>query len=191
MNCPITYVEPVIRPPAEADALILQATIGCSHNRCAFCPTYKGKKFRVRPREELFAEIDWAAAHLQGLEKVFLGDGDALALSTDRLREILDTLRDRLPALRRISAYASPGNFASKSVDELADLRDRGLSLIYVGFESGDDEVLRRVDKGFTAAEIGDLCLRPQEAGLKMSATVILGLGGPALSAQHAQHTRA
>jgi radical SAM superfamily enzyme YgiQ (UPF0313 family) len=185
----IRYEQPVIRPPSEADSLILQVTIGCSHNRCAFCVTYQDKRFRARPREELFAEIDWAAEALPKVRKVFLGDGDALALSTAKLLAILDRLRERLPDLRRVSAYAAPMNFGYKSVDDLKKLRQAGLSLLYVGLESGDDDILRRIDKGVSSEEIAGLCDRPTEAGMKLFVTVILGLGGPRLSPQHAMHT--
>ncbi len=189
MNWGIQYDEPVIRPPSEAYSLILQATLGCTHNRCAFCVTYQNKQFRSRPKEELFKEIDWAGEHLPDVNRVFLGDGDAFALSTDRLLEILSRLKARLPDLARVSAYASPGNFRGKTVDELRRLRDAGLTLAYVGFESGDDEVLRRIDKGHTQDEMVDLFSKPTEAGIKLSATVILGLGGARLSRQHARET--
>jgi radical SAM superfamily enzyme YgiQ (UPF0313 family) len=187
MTSSIRYEQPVIRPPSEADALILQATLGCSHNRCAFCFTYADKRFRARSREELLAEIEWAGRELGGqVRKVFLADGDALALSTGRLAEILERLRRAFPRLRRVSAYATPGNFARKSVAELEQLRRDGLVQLYVGFESGDDEILRRVDKGVTHDEMVELCRKPVEAGIKLSATIVLGLGGPRLSARHA-----
>ncbi|MCP4199124.1 MAG: radical SAM protein [Proteobacteria bacterium] len=185
----LRYEEPVIRPPSEADSLILQATIGCSHNRCAFCVTYQDKRFRARPMEELLSEIDWAADSLPEIRKVFLGDGDALALSTEKLLTILGRLRDRLPGLRRISAYASPMNFRHKSVGELKKLREAGLSMLYVGLESGDDDVLCRINKGAGAEEMATLCTHPTEAGMTLFVTVILGLGGPRLSMQHATQT--
>jgi radical SAM superfamily enzyme YgiQ (UPF0313 family) len=185
----IHYDEPVFRPPSEAHSLILQATLGCSHNRCAFCVTFQSKHFRRRPAEELFAEIDWAGEHYREVPRVFLADGDALSLKTERLLVILERLYTRLPGLKRVSCYASPGNFRNKSVADLEDLRDAGLSLLYVGFESGDDEVLRRIDKGFTQDEIAELCGKATQAGLDISATVILGLGGPRLSRQHAEQT--
>ncbi|MCP4547595.1 MAG: B12-binding domain-containing radical SAM protein [bacterium] len=185
----IHYDEPLIRPPSEAHSLILQATLGCSHNRCAFCVTYQSKQYRPRPTEELFAEIDWAGSHYREVPRVFLADGDALALKTDRLLAILERLHTKLPGLKRVSCYASPGNFRTKSVADLERLRDAGLGLLYVGFESGDDEVLRRIDKGFTQDEMADLCGKGTQANLKLSATVILGLGGPRLSRQHAEQS--
>jgi radical SAM superfamily enzyme YgiQ (UPF0313 family) len=189
MDWGIQYDEPVIRPPSEAYSLILQVTLGCTHNRCAFCVTYQNKRFRSRPREEILREIDWAGKHLPDVKRVFLGDGDAFALSTDRLLEILDRLKTRLPELARVSAYASPGNFRGKTVDELRQLRDAGLTFAYVGIESGDDEILRRIDKGYTQDQMVELLGKPKEAGIKLSATVILGLGGPRLSERHAWET--
>ncbi len=185
----IAYEEPVIRPPSEADSLILQATIGCSHNRCAFCVTYKDKQFRARPSAELFAEIDWAGREMPGITKVFLGDGDAFVLSTDRLLAMLDRLYKRIPTLRRVTAYACPGNFKNKSIEDLKVIRKAGLTMLYVGLESGDDEVLKRIDKGVTAAEMAALCEKPTEAGFKLFVTTVLGLGGPSLSSRHAVNT--
>ncbi len=185
----IRYEEPLIRPPSEARSLILQATLGCSHNKCAFCVTYQGRQFRPRPSSELFAEIDWAGEHYAEVPRVFLADGDALSLSTRRLLAILERLYRKLPGLRRVSCYASPGNFAHKSVDDLERLKAAGLGLLYVGFESGEDEVLRRIDKGYSQDEMVELFGRANAAGLKLSATVVLGLGGPRLSRRHAEET--
>jgi len=182
----IRYDEPVIRPPAEASSLILQATLGCSHNRCAFCVTYRDKRFRPRPLEDLSAEIAWAGQHLSGTQRVFLADGDPLALSTDRLLAILEELRRAFPRLRRVTAYASPQNFRRKSGADLRRLREAGLTQVYMGFESGDDEVLARVGKGATKDEIAAACDLVHEAGIKISATIVLGLGGPRLSERHA-----
>jgi radical SAM superfamily enzyme YgiQ (UPF0313 family) len=185
----IRYVDPIYRPPSEARSLILQATIGCSHNQCAFCVSYRKKRFRVRPEQELFDEIDWAAEELPGLRRVFLADGDAVVLSTSRLLRILERLYDRIPSLRRVTAYASPQNLVRKSVEDFQQLKDAGLTMIYIGVESGDDEVLDRVGKGVSAEEICSLCLKPQQAGIDLSITVILGLGGPRLSQRHAERT--
>jgi radical SAM superfamily enzyme YgiQ (UPF0313 family) len=185
----IRYVDPIYRPPSEARSLILQATIGCSHNKCAFCVSYQSKRFRVRPEEDLFAEIDWAGRELPGLKRVFLADGDALALSARRLVRILERLNERIPSLERVTAYASPQNLVRKSVEDLRRIREAGLTMAYVGVESGDDEVLERVHKGVTADEMIELCQKPQRAGIDLSITVILGLGGPRLSRRHAEGT--
>lgn len=173
------YEEPVIRPPAEADALILQATIGCSHNKCTFCVTYKEKKYREKSINDLKNEIQWFKRKVPNVRKVFIGDGDALAMPTEKLLELIAYLYAQFPSLKRVALYASPGNFIHKSIQELTALKQAGLSLLYIGLESGDDDTLRRIKKGFTAAQIAQLLQKPNEAGLKISATVILGLGGP------------
>ncbi|MBN2717363.1 MAG: radical SAM protein [Deltaproteobacteria bacterium] len=185
----IYYDEPVIRPPAEADSLILQATIGCTHNRCTFCITYKQKKYRIREFSEIKAEIDWVSQRAQGIRKVFLGDGDALAMPTDELIRLLAYLREKLPLLKKIAVYASPGNFVSKSVQDLVRLKNAGLTLAYVGFESGDDDTLQHIKKGFSSDQMATLMEKPNEAGLKLSATVILGLAGPAHMKRVAENT--
>ncbi len=180
---------PIIRPPAEADSLILQATYGCSHNRCAFCVTYRERSFAVRPFEDIVKEIDYCATFLQGVRKVFLGDGDPLVLPCDKLLPTIRYIKERIPSVRRISAYASPKNFRNKSVSDLKQLAEAGLTQVYIGFESGDDEVLRRIDKDTTYSEIVEACAKIHEANIKISAIVILGLGGPELSLRHAENT--
>ena len=185
----IYYDEPVIRPPAEANSLIMQASIGCSHNKCTFCVTYKQKKFRIRDFNEIKAEVDWAARNYRGIRKVFLGDGDALAIPTEQLVRILNYIRSTLTTVKKIAIYASPGNFEEKTVKDLLALKDAGLTLAYVGFESGDDETLGRIRKGFTAAEMARMMEIPNEANLKLSATVILGLAGPKHMQRAAENT--
>lgn len=185
----IRYCGDIYRPPSEADSLILQATIGCSHNRCAFCVAYQGKRFRTRREEELLAEIDWAGENLSGVRRVFLADGDAMVLSPARMLKILDRLYRKLPALERVSAYASPQNLAVKSDVDLRRIREAGLQLLYYGLESGDDEVLRRIQKGAEAGEIVNQARRAQEAGFDLSVTVILGLSSPRGSERHARAT--
>ena len=185
----IYYDEPVIRPPAEADSLILQATIGCSHNQCTFCVTYKQKKFKIRSFEEIKKEIDWVAGQAPELRKVFIGDGDALAIPTNDLIRLLVYIRKKLPKVHKIAVYASPGNFVSKTVPDLLRLKENGLTLAYVGFESGDNDTLRNIRKGFTADEMATLMEKPNEAGLKLSATVIIGLAGPQHMQQVSENT--
>ena len=185
----IRYDLPVYRPPSEARSLILQATIGCSHNRCAFCVSYQGKRFRARPEAELFADIEWAERELPHARRVFLADGDAFVLSTNRLLRILERLYAAFPRLERVTCYAGPENFTHKSVEEMRTIHEAGLSMLFVGGESGDDEVLRRISKGVTADEMIALCKKPQEAGFDLSITVILGLGGKRLSERHAAGT--
>jgi radical SAM superfamily enzyme YgiQ (UPF0313 family) len=185
----IRYDHPLIRPPSEANSLIFQATLGCSHNKCAFCLTYQDKQYRPRPSEELFAEIDWAGQVYPDTRRVFLADGDALVLKRDRLLAILERLGSRFPRLQRVSSYANPGNFKLKSVGDLEQLHEAGLTQLYIGLESGDDEVLRRIRKGHTQDEMVELCAKATAAAMKLSVTVILGLGGPRLSQRHAEET--
>ena len=180
------YEEPLYRPPSEANSLILQATLGCSYNKCSFCVAYQGKRFRAKPEKELFEDIDFAAHAVPHAGRVFLADGDAMVLSTGRLVRILERLRSKLPDLERVTVYASPQNLEKKSVEDLRRMRALGLTMIYLGLESGDDEVLERIQKGVKAKEIVEACSKPKEAGIDLSITVILGLGGPRLSERHA-----
>ncbi len=185
----IQYEGSIYRPPSEARSLILQATIGCSHNRCAFCVAYQEKQFRARAETDLFEEIAWAARAMPETRRVFLADGDALVLSTDRLLRILDKLYCTLPYLERVTTYGSPQNFQHKCVEDLRRLREAGLTMVYYGIESGDDDILKRIQKGATSDDIIQGGLKSKEAGMDLSATVILGTGGPALSTRHAEAT--
>lgn len=187
--CIIEYEGSIYRPPSEARSLILQATVGCSHNQCAFCVAYQQKRFRARSEDELFPEIDWAARTLARVRRVFLADGDALVLSTDRLLRILERLYDRLPGLERVTVYGSPQNLLHKGLEDLRRLRAAGLTMIYYGIESGHDEVLTRIRKGVNAEQICTAGMMAREAGMDLSVTVILGLGGPRLSQCHAEAT--
>ncbi len=185
----IEYEMPLYRPPSEAHSLILQATIGCTHNRCAFCVAYQSKQFRVRPEKEIFAEIDWAAEEMPDTRRVFLADGDAFALSPQKMVNILDHLYRRFPDLERVTAYASPHNFKSRSVDDIRPVRQAGLTMLYFGLESGDDEILKRIDKNTTCEKMIASCQKAHDAGFDLSVTVILGLAGPQGSKRHAEAT--
>lgn len=186
----LTYEGAIYRPPSEAKSLIIQATIGCSWNKCTFCVSYKDKRFRVRPIEEVKAEVRRVAEHLGPyVRRVFLADGNALVMRTDKLLELCREIKACFPNLERISCYACPQDALRKSVEELRALREAGLSLIYLGVESGDDVVLRRVNKGVTASEIVEACRRIKEAGVKLSVTVIVGLGGRERWVEHAKAT--
>lgn len=185
----IEYEMPLYRPPSEAYSLILQATIGCTHNRCAFCVAYQNKKFRVRSEKDLFLEIDWAAEEMPDTRRVFLADGDAFALSPEKMIRILKRLYEKFPDLERVTAYASPQNFKNRSVDDIRPVHEAGLIMLYFGLESGDDEVLKRIDKGATCDEMVAACQKAQEAGFDLSVTVILGLAGPVGSKRHAELT--
>ena len=182
----IKLEEPVIRPPSEADSLLLQVTIGCSHNRCTFCGTYMMKKFRIRPVKDVLGEIDWAAEHFRDVRRVFLCDGNALCVESAHLGKILDRINRRFPALQRIGIYANAGDLLGKSVEELRSFREKKLAIAYLGLESGSDEVLLRAKKGNTAAEAVEAVQRAHEAGIKISAMTLLGLGGKELTEAHA-----
>ncbi len=194
MNIPIRYVEPVFRPPSEADSLILPVTDGCSWNRCTFCEMYTAPQKRFRPRDE--AEILESIRRCgetfgDGVKRVFLADGDAMTLSTRRLVTILAAIRRELPGVRRISSYCLPRNTRKKSVEELRELAALGLSLVYVGAESGDDDVLARVDKGETFESAREALEKLRDAGIKRSVMILNGLGGRVLSRQHAVNSAA
>ena len=184
------YTGAVIRPPSEASSLILQVTYGCSNNTCDFCGTYLDKPFGVRPFPEVVEDLQGLpAAVKQRVARVFLADGDALALAPRKLHDILALLRHELPALERVSSYANARNLLAKSVDELRGLREAGLELLYLGLESGDDQTLADIHKGMTVAEQVEGCRRASEAGMLLSVTAILGLAGVARSQQHARAT--
>jgi radical SAM superfamily enzyme YgiQ (UPF0313 family) len=170
--------------------LILQATIGCSYNECTFCGMYRDKRFRVRPLAELEAEIAWARVRYgEHVRKVFLADGDALVAKASFLEALLVRLRAAFPELRRVSCYASPQSLQVRSVAEMSALRELGLTLYYLGIESGHDEVLRRLVKGVDSAEMIRVAGKATEAGVSLSAMILLGAAGPALSLEHARES--
>ena len=186
---PIHYIEPVYRPPSEARSLILPVTDGCSWNRCSFCEMYTApqKAFKPRSQAEISDTIRTVAErHREQVRRVFLADGDALVLSTRRLMAVLTKIRAHLPAVHRVSSYCLARNLRNKSVAELTELADAGLTLVYLGAESGDDEVLRRVDKGEDFASTRNALDKLGAAGITRSVMIINGLGGSTLSAQHA-----
>lgn len=185
----LRYDQPLYRPPSEGRSLIIQATIGCSFNHCTFCAMYKAKAFRPRPLDEVFADIDAAARRWPDASRVFLADGDALVLPTDDLAAILDRLVAVLPRLERVSLYATPINLNRKSVAELRRLRERGLRLAYLGIESGSAATLNRIRKGASPATMVAALARAHAAGIAISATVILGLGGRNLWREHIDGT--
>ncbi|MFH1872049.1 MAG: radical SAM protein [Pseudomonadota bacterium] len=189
---PIRYVDPVFRPPSEAESLILPVTDGCSWNQCTFCEMYTApqKKFRARDAAETLETLRRCGERFGGeIRRVFLADGDALVLPTRRLLEILDAIREHLPAVRRVSSYCLPRNLRRKSVEELSELAAAGLSIAYVGAESGDDEVLAKVNKGESFASTCEALDKLQQAGIRRSVMILNGLGGKALSRQHAENS--
>jgi radical SAM superfamily enzyme YgiQ (UPF0313 family) len=179
----------IIRPPSEAESLILQITVGCSHNRCTFCPTYKAKRFRIKTFEEIKDAIDEAAQCGGAIERVFLADGDALIVPQPRLLEIMAYLKEKLPRLRRVGIYANAKGILKKTADELRELKEAGLGIIYLGVESGDQVVLERVKKGTTYEKLLQAGRMVKEAGIKLSVTVLLGIGGRERSREHAVAT--
>jgi len=183
----IRYEGTLYRPPSEAESLILQATIGCSYNACTFCAMYREKRFRVRPIDDLRAEIAWAARSLPPVRKVFLADGDALIAKTSFLLQVLHELRAAFPELRRVSCYASPQSLQVRSIDDMRALREAGLDLYYLGVESGDDRVLSSLEKGVDAAEMIRVASKATEAGVAISTMILLGAGGRAGSLEHAR----
>lgn len=185
----IEYEGRVFRPPSEACSLIVQATIGCSHNRCTFCDMYKEKKFRVRRLGEVREDFARARAQYRHVERIFLADGDALMCRAEHLAEILRCIRELFPECERVTSYGSPASILSKTQAELDGLHGLGLEMVYLGLESGSDEVLRRVDKGETAAEIIRAGQMVRAAGMKLSVTAIAGLGSTELSEEHAVQT--
>ncbi len=183
------YDEPLYRPPSEGRNLIVQATLGCSFNRCTFCSMYKSKTYQARPLDDVFAEIDFLVNRFPQADRIFLADGDALVLPTDHLASLLDYLAEKFPNLTRVSSYAMPKNLLDKSHDELSLLRDKGLKLVYMGVESGSNLILKRIIKGASQQTHVKAIEKARAANLKISATVILGLGGQADWEEHIRGT--
>lgn len=186
---PIHYDLPVWRPPSEASSFILQATLGCSFNRCSFCSMYRTKHFTIRPLAEVHAEIETVARIHPATQRVFLADGDALAAPVDHLVTILTALRAAFPRLERVSSYALPANLLKKSAAELTQLRENGLTLLYYGIETGSADLLKRISKGATPEAMVTGLTKAKQAGLRISATVILGLGGQTHWREHIDAT--
>jgi len=183
----VEYDMPLFRPPSEARSLIFQVTLGCSWNRCAFCVSYKGKGYRVRTFEELERDVLEMSRLHPGTRRIFLADGDPMAAPADHLVRVLDLMNRRFPSLERIGAYAGPANLLAKTPAELRSFRERKLDLLYLGIETGNDELLTKVRKGVTAEQIVSGCRKAIESGLRMSTMIILGLGGVEGSRAHAK----
>ena len=180
------YSGAVYRPPSEAHSLIVQCTLGCSHNKCAFCIMYKEKQFSINPLEQVLSDLAEARTYYSRIERIFLADGDALILPMDYLLSVLDYIRDHFPECERVSAYASTKALMRKSDEELKTLRERGLQMVYVGLETGYEPLLKKYDKGVTAEEIVEHSLRAKAAGMTLSVTAINGMGGKEQSEEHA-----
>ena len=183
------YYGAVYRPPSEAYSLIVQVTYGCSHNTCAFCSMYKEKRFALRPLEEVLEDFHMARQRYRHVDKVFLADGDALVRKASELYTILDTVWELFPECQRVTSYASPASIRIRTDEELQTLRAKGLTMVYMGLESGSDEVLKLMRKGHSAAEIIEMGQKVRRNGIALSVTAITGLGGPELLEQHAIET--
>ena len=183
------YEGVVIRPPSEANSLILQVTIGCSHNKCTFCPAYKAKRFRIRTFTEIKEDIDEARLNTPPYRRVFLADGDALIMPQEKLLQIAAYLQEAFPSLQRIGIYGNAKSILKKSVSQLQALKEHKISIIYLGIESGDEETLKQVHKGTTYKKIVEAGQRVKAAGIKLSVTVLLGIAGVERSIPHAQKT--
>ena len=194
LNCMISLIStmielgydyPLYRPPSEANSIIFQVTLGCSFNKCSFCNMYRTKEYSERPWEEIKSEIDIVSKSFPQTERIFLADGDAINLSTEKLVQILDYIREKFPNLERISCYAMPKNLLQKSPDELTLLNSKGLDMLYIGIETGNDILLKKITKGATSKSIIDACNRAKKSGFIISCMIILGIGGKKYSMDH------
>jgi radical SAM superfamily enzyme YgiQ (UPF0313 family) len=183
------YDYPLYRPPSEANSVIFQVTLGCSFNKCSFCNMYRTKEYSERPWEEIKSEIDIVSKSFPQTERIFLADGDAINLHTEKLIQILDYIKEKFPNLRRISCYAMPKNLLQKSPEELTQLNNRGLDMLYIGIETGNDILLKKITKGATSKSIIDACNRAKRCGFIISCMIILGIGGKKYSVAHMKET--
>jgi len=183
------YDYPLYRPPSEANSIIFQVTLGCSFNKCSFCNMYRTKEYSERSWEEIKSEIDIVSKSFPQTERIFLADGDAINLCTEKLVQILDYIKEKFPKLQRISCYAMPKNLLQKSPEELTLLNDKGLNMLYIGIETGNDILLKKITKGATSKSIIDACNRAKKSGFIISCMIILGLGGKKYSVDHMKET--
>ncbi len=185
----LTYDYPLYRPPSEANSLIFQVTFGCSFNQCSFCDMYRSKKYVERSWEETKMEIDLSSKCYPEAKRIFLADGDALNLPTEKLIQIIKYLYNKFPSLERVSCYAMPKNLLQKTDDELKILKQTGLNMLYIGIESGSDRILKKVTKGATYKTILQACKKAKQQEYTLSCMIILGLGGEKFSEEHIQDT--
>jgi len=183
------YEGTCIRPPSEANSILLQATVGCSHNKCTFCGTYKEKRFRIKDNDVILSDILYASRYMKHLDRLFIMDGDALIIPYPRLKWILEMVREHLPRVRRVGVYANSKGIRLKSEEELRELRDLGLGIVYFGVETGDDQTLEAIRKGANAQRLLDMGLKVKRAGIQLSVTVLLGIAGAERSLIHAKAT--
>jgi len=183
------YEGTCIRPPSEANSILLQATVGCSHNKCTFCGTYKEKRFRIKDKDVILSDILYASRYMKHLDRLFIMDGDALIIPYNRLKWILEMVREHLPQVRKLGVYANSKGIKLKSEEELRELRDLGLGIVYYGVETGDDQTLDAIRKGANAQRLLDMGLKVKRAGIQLSVTVLLGIAGAERSLIHAKAT--
>ena len=178
-----------IRPPSEANSILLQATVGCSHNKCSFCGTYKDKRFRIKDNDIILSDILFASRYMRGIKRLFIMDGDALIIPYRRLTWIFDRIKEHLPWVTRVGVYANTKGIKMKSQEELVHLKEMGLRIIYMGIETGDDQTLTAIRKGADSQRIVDMGKKVKQAGIKLSVTVLLGIAGKERSLIHAKAT--
>ena len=183
------YEGTCIRPPSEAYSILLQVTVGCSHNKCAFCGTYKDKRFRIKDDKIILSDILFASKYMRRQDRVFLMDGDALIIPQKRLIWILDQIQEHLPWVKRVGAYGNTKSIKMKTPEELTQLREKKLGILYLGVETGDDELRKKINKGSSAQTCIDMGKKVKEAGMKLSVTVLLGIAGREKSLEHARAT--
>ena len=181
------YDMPLYRPPSEANSLIIQATLGCSHNKCSFCSMYKGKKFTIKPLEQIKEEILEFRKIYTYVQRIFIADGDALIIPMNDLRELLKFIKNIFKECTRVTMYASPKSIRLKTIDELRELKNLGLEMVYMGIESGSEEILKDINKGATRDEIIQAGKKIKESDIKLSATIISGIGGKEKTNLHAK----
>lgn len=178
-----------IRPPSEADSILLQVTLGCSHNRCTFCGTYRDKRFKIKNDEIILSDIRYASGHMSYNDRLFLMDGDVLIVPQKRLIRILEQIENFLPHVKQVGAYANVKSIKKKTKEELEELRSHNLSMLYYGVETGDDEIREAITKGSNALTCIEMGRKLKDAGFKVWVTVLLGIGGREKSLQHARAT--
>jgi radical SAM superfamily enzyme YgiQ (UPF0313 family) len=183
------YEGTCIRPPPEASSILLQVTLGCSHNKCTFCGTFKDKRFQIKADDVILGDILFASQHMKSQDQLFLMDGDALIIPQKRLIRLFESIHGHLPWVRRVGAYANTKSISMKTPQELAELRDKGLGMLYLGVETGDDEVRRKINKGSSAQQCLEMGRRVKDAGMQLTVTVLLGIAGKVGSLAHARAT--
>ena len=194
MNCTtenegMHYEGNCIRPPPESSSILLQVTLGCSHNKCTFCGTYKDKPFRIKDDDLILSDILFASKHMKRQDRVFLMDGDALIIPQKRLMWILDRIREHLPLVKRVGSYANVKSIRMKSPHELAELRGNRLGMLYLGVETGDDDIRKKINKGSSAQDCLEMGKKVKDAGMELTVTVLLGVAGKEKALDHARST--